>query len=192
LQQYDKALADLCKAIELHPKYAPAWYNRGTVYQKLGRYQAAIDDYDNMIRRFPQLAVPYNDLAWVLATCSDAKFRDPARAVELARRAVDLIPQQGGFWNTLGVARFRVGAHQAALDALQKSIDLRRGGDACDYLFVSMSHWRLDHKDQARNWYEKGVQWIEKNGELMDKHEQYAEELKRFRVEAQEMLKINE
>jgi tetratricopeptide (TPR) repeat protein len=34
-----------------------------------------------------------NDLAWLLATCPDEKIRDPRRAVELAKKAVELDPR---------------------------------------------------------------------------------------------------
>jgi len=41
---------------------------------------------------------------------ADPKFRQPAEAVKLALRAVELSPKEMSFWNTLGVAHYRTGS----------------------------------------------------------------------------------
>ena len=52
-------------------------------------------------KRPPESAVACGSLAWFLATCPVAAIRDPGRAVELAKRAVELDPPQGRYWTTL-------------------------------------------------------------------------------------------
>ena len=42
-------------------------------------------------------------------------------------------------------------------------MDLRNGGDSFDWFFLAMAHWRLGEKDKAREWYERAVQWMDKN-----------------------------
>jgi hypothetical protein len=64
------------------------------------------------------LALALNNLSWLLATCDDAKFRHPHDALSYAKRAVEFFPNEGNYWNTLGVAYFRVGQWQQAKDAL--------------------------------------------------------------------------
>ncbi len=49
LQQYDKAVIDFTKAIELHPKWAVTYYNRGVAYEKLGALDKAMADYTTAI-----------------------------------------------------------------------------------------------------------------------------------------------
>src|SRR5262249_22862080 len=44
-----KALAALSKAIQLEPKEAWAWYNRGVVHDRLGRLDKALADYTSAI-----------------------------------------------------------------------------------------------------------------------------------------------
>jgi uncharacterized protein HemY len=119
----------------------------------------------------------------LLATSADAKLRDPKRAVELAKNAIKLAPKEGNFWNTLGVAHYRAGDWKAALDALTNSMELRKGGDSSDWFFLAMAHWQLGHKEEACKWHEKAAQW-------MDKHQPKNEELRRFRAEAETLLKI--
>jgi len=54
-------------------------------------------------------------------------------------------------------------------------------GVANDWYFLAMLHWRLDHADEARRWYDKALAW-------MAEKEPQNEELLRFRAEAEETL----
>jgi serine/threonine protein kinase len=123
-----------------------------------------------------------NDLAWLLATCPDAKLRDPARALKVAKEAVAGDPRPA-YWNTLGAAEYRAGNYKEALAALQKSMDAQKGGNSFDWFFVAMAHWRLGDRDAARQWHVKAVEW-------MDKHAPQNAELRRFREEAEELLGV--
>ena len=69
-----------------------------------------------------------------------------------------------------------------AIPALDRSMKLRKGGDAFDWFFVAMARHKLGHKD-ARGWYDKAVVWMDKN--MPDN-----KDLKRFRAEAEEVLGI--
>ncbi len=153
-------------------------------------------------------AVMHNNLACLLATSPDLQVRDPAAALRLAEQAVRLIPQQGepwnsvytavytlyyrardqqarvaALWNTLGIAQYRAGQWQAAIDSLNRSMQLYAGGDSFDWFFLAMAHWELGHKGEARSWYREAVQW-------MDKNKPDDDELTRFRTEAAELLGI--
>jgi tetratricopeptide (TPR) repeat protein len=131
----------------------------------------------------PNDAKACNQLAWALAATPYEKLRDSKRAVELAKKAVELAPRDGSIWNTLGVAEYRADNWQASVEALSKSMELRQGGDAFDWLFLSMAHWQLGHRDQARTWYEKGMAWMNTNRSK-------DEELLRFRAEATQLLGV--
>ena len=124
-----------------------------------------------------------NNLAWLLATCADAQLRNPSEAVTLAKKAVELEPKNGMWWNTLGAAHYRAGDWKAAIAAMNKSMELRKGGDSFDWFFLAMANWQLGKKEEARKWYDKAVQW-------MDKNQPKDEELRRFRSEAEELLAV--
>jgi len=184
LHQYDKALADFNKAIELDPKYVLPWHNRGSAYNNLHQYDKALADFNKAIELDPKNSGSWNRLAWLFATCPDPRFRDAGKAVRFAQKAVELAPADGNSWNTLGAAHYRAGEWKLAVDALNKSMGLRKGGDSADWFFLAMAHWQLGDKEQAHKWFDQGVQWMEKNAPQN-------EELRRFRGEAEQLLGVN-
>jgi tetratricopeptide (TPR) repeat protein len=133
----------------------------------------------------PDTLKSMNNLAWLLATCPVRQLQDIGRAVELAKKAAALEPKTGTYWNTLGVAQYRAGDWEAAIEALEKSMELSSNqNESFDTIFLAMAHWQMGNKDEARKWYDRGVEWMEKN--WPDN-----EELRRFRAEAAELLGID-
>jgi serine/threonine protein kinase len=122
-----------------------------------------------------------NAYAWLLADCPDPSLRDPAQAAELAGRAVSTVPDDGRYWNTLGVARARAGDWPAAVPALEKSMALRRGGDPYDWFFLAMAAWHGGDHARARDWYRRSVDW-------MDAHHPLGEAVLRYKAEADAVL----
>jgi tetratricopeptide (TPR) repeat protein len=108
-KDYDKAIADYTEAIRLSPKYLLSWLNRGKAWQAKGDYEKAMADYDEAIRLDPRSPWGYALEASILATSPDAKYRDGAKAVKLATRAVEL----GGATDPY-LRHVRAAAHVAA------------------------------------------------------------------------------
>ena len=125
-----------------------------------------------------------NELAWYLVTNSDPCFVDPARAVGLAGKAVAVAPDEGQYWNTLGVARYRAGDWAGAVAALEESRRLLGTEfESFNTFFLALAHGRLGDRDAARLWYDRAVVW-------MDRHRPKDDELRRFRLEAEAMMGI--
>jgi tetratricopeptide (TPR) repeat protein len=130
-----------------------------------------------LIDELPASAKVYNALAWGLVCYPvgfgkrKLAFSNPPLAHELATRAVELEPGNTSIWNTLGAARYRSGDWHGACAALEKSMQLRNRGDSFDWFFLAVAHWQLGNKHEARRWYDRAVQWMEKNkprdGELL-------------------------
>jgi tetratricopeptide (TPR) repeat protein len=192
LGRWQGALDDYSRAIQLIPTHSAALLGRAEVHAAQGQWDRAVADYERAIeaaRSNPALRPgAYNGLAWLLATCPDARFRDPARAVGLARQAVALMPK-GSFhryYTTLGAACYRAGDPRAALAALSQS----PSPDAADWLLLAMSHQKLGASEEARRWYDRAIEWLEKNKPLLDQDKTRAEQLRRFRSEAEEVLEM--
>jgi tetratricopeptide (TPR) repeat protein len=196
--QTRQALNDFTLALTLKADHAGAYYQRALLHARLGRAAEAVADFtrstvlgtgngDAFGDREPgwNTASDHNNLAWFLATYPDPKLRDPIRAVALAKKAVEMAPTEGMYWNTLGAVHYRAGKWKAAIEGLNKSMELRNGGDSFDWFFVAMSHWQLAARDEARKWYEKAIDWMDRNAKDND-------ELRRFRREAEELLEIKQ
>jgi serine/threonine protein kinase/Flp pilus assembly protein TadD len=210
LQHYEQALAEIAKAVELNPDdvsnltWIPLREVASCPDEKFQTgFRALVEKTIEILKNKPDFdkgqghAGNHNNLAWLLATWPGLKLRDPGLAVAHAKKAVELAPGSsapwntlgvaeyrsgaGAAWNTLGVAQYRNGDWKAAVEALMKSVQLRKGGDSFDFFFLAMAHWQLGEKDKARAWYDRAVAW-------MDKNRPEDRELKRFRAEAAALL----
>jgi tetratricopeptide (TPR) repeat protein len=178
---------------EDHPNTLASMNNLAIVLHDQGKLEEARRRFEDVLGRrrkvlgedHPHTVDSMNKLAWFLATCDDPRHRDPARAVELATQATTLASQQVALWNTLGVARYRAGDWKGAIQALHKSMELRKGGDGNDWFFLAMAHWQLGEKDHARTRFDQAVGW-------MDKHQPTDKELLHFRAEAAALLGVKD
>ena len=132
----------------------------------------------------PNSAEAHNNLAWALARGPNEPWFDPKRGLDEARKAVELDPKDGNYWNTLGVAAFRTRDWQTAHDALERSIELTgTGGTAHDWFFLAMTRWIEGDKSEARRSFDQALAVI--------KPEQKNDpELRRFHNEAATLLGI--
>jgi lipoprotein NlpI len=53
-KEYEKAITDLNRAIQIRPKYVTPHYNRGVMLSKMGRYNEAIRDFDFVLQNDPK------------------------------------------------------------------------------------------------------------------------------------------
>jgi serine/threonine protein kinase len=125
-----------------------------------------------------------NAHARFLATCPDPQWRDPEQAVELARKAVVWAPTNGVYSATLGMAYYRAGQLQEALDSLERAGRFRNGRDSAEGFFLAMIHGRLGARDQAR-------QWFDASARTMETRQPGSELLRRLRAEAAAELGID-
>lgn len=86
----DGALVDLNAAVRLQPEKADAYVDRADLYASLGQWERAAGDYRVAIKLNNQLGRAYQNVAWMMATCPDAKYRNPSLAVRAANKAIQL------------------------------------------------------------------------------------------------------
>jgi tetratricopeptide (TPR) repeat protein len=118
----DEAIADWEKTLQLQPNDADAHTGLGNAYLRKGLVQEAIAHYKEASALAPEDPHSRNNIAWVLATTSDASLRDGSRAVEFAEQAVQL---SGGrepqFIRTLAAAYAESGRFSEALAVAQQA-----------------------------------------------------------------------
>ena len=80
----------LIQQLDIDPENSDLYAFVGDSHYKDKAYDKAVDAYENVIRIDNKNVHALNNLAWLLATCPDAQFRDGVRALELAFIAVSL------------------------------------------------------------------------------------------------------
>jgi tetratricopeptide (TPR) repeat protein/tRNA A-37 threonylcarbamoyl transferase component Bud32 len=181
IDHYEKLKADFPKDPNYRRYLFMSYWKLARLLSRMGRQADAAKPYRKAIEIDPEVPLVNNDLAWILATSPEPRVRDAALAVRLAQKAVKARQQSGEYRNTLGVAHYRNGDDKAAVAELETSMRLREGGDSFDWFFLAMAHWRLGNRDQARTWFDRAVQW-------MDRHKPHDADLRRFRAEAEALL----
>jgi tetratricopeptide (TPR) repeat protein len=112
----DDALADLSEHVRLHPEDAMGYLFRSTLHKEQKNLGAALEDLNAAHRAAPDDPQVCNNLAWMLATCSDAQLRNGSRAVALARQACQATDWKHPFClGTLGAALAETGAFDEAV-----------------------------------------------------------------------------
>ncbi len=90
MEEYERAWSDFDKAVTLAPENPVQYINRANALMGLRRYADAKRDLVEARRRGPDSAHSYRYLAWYMATCPEAEFRDGEQAVAMAHKAVEL------------------------------------------------------------------------------------------------------
>ena len=90
---YNKALADFSKAIELAPKLAMAWAHRGAFHNTNSRYELAVKDFKQATRLDPSLDSGFAGLgfAWFRLGYED-------RAIAAYTKAIRLSPENANYY----------------------------------------------------------------------------------------------
>lgn len=84
--------------------------------QTAGRFAEATRKYEEAVELQPEDPTLLNGYAWFLVTVEDKKHRNPKRAVEIARRAVELTDERSGhILDTLAEALHQAGKLEEAV-----------------------------------------------------------------------------
>ena len=119
LKQNDKAIEAYSHVIELNPRYAAVYNNRGNAYSNQGELDRAIADYNKAIELDPELAPVYYNRG---ADYHSKGAYD--RAIADYNKAIELNPEFAEAYNNRGNAYFSKGAYDRAIADYNKAIEL--------------------------------------------------------------------
>ncbi len=123
-QDHQAAIKDFSRAIELQPSNAVAFNNRGYNRSKIGEFAKALEDYQQALQFSPKYTLAMQNQAWLLATVDDAKLRDPAAAVKLAKQACELTNYESiGDLSALAAALAADGQFEEAVGWQEKVVE---------------------------------------------------------------------
>jgi tetratricopeptide (TPR) repeat protein len=128
------ALGDLNHVVRLQPENAQAYVDRADLYAALGNWERAAGDYRVAIRLDDTMGRAYQNVAWMMATCPEKRFRNPNLAVRAAERAIKLDGETYLSLDTLAAALASVGKFNEAQQAQQRAIAAAPEGDRSDLM----------------------------------------------------------
>jgi len=105
----DLAIAAYRKSIEVDPKFVRGHHALIVTLQQQGKWQEALIWLGKATALDPAHPYDRNELAWYFVAQTPEELRQPALWRQACRGAVELEPEAGIYWNTLGVAHYRAG-----------------------------------------------------------------------------------
>jgi len=121
----DAAFLHLKAALELNPNYPEAHNNLGIALSQKGEMREAIAQWNKTLKIQPDNVDAQCNLVWVFATFPDPSIRNGSKAVELAKRALEL---SGGtnarIWRLAAVAYAEDGRFPEAIKAGENALGL--------------------------------------------------------------------
>ena len=123
----DQAIIDFEKTLQIQPNDADAHTDLGNALLHKGALKEAIAHYNEAMSLAPEDPHSRSNLAWVLATSTDASIRDGAKAVELAQQAIALSDgRELLFFRSLAAAYAETGRFSDAIGVIQQAVAIAR------------------------------------------------------------------
>ena len=164
-KDHKRAISYYDKALEIDPKNGAAYTSRGYARSELGQYAEALKDYETGISFGPKDPRLCNEFAWFLAACREGKYRDGKKAVEYARKALQLAekdkrPELPDNYEALAAALAEAGNFEEAVKAQSKALSLYKPRSSNDPFQKELGQLLEAYKGKQTY-----AQWREKNPE---------------------------
>ncbi len=115
----------ILREIEKHPQNPNLYKVLGDLYYETGNLSGVQQAYEASLKLNPENPHVLNNLAWLYATAEDPRFRNPSRALDLAKAAVGLL-EEPHILDTLAECYFVNGQYAKALETAQHALRLAR------------------------------------------------------------------
>nr|NJM04561.1 tetratricopeptide repeat protein [Desulfobacula sp.] len=140
---YDRAIADYTRALEMDSTSAELYVSRGLAFYQTGDYGKAVNDFVDAVTLEPENPGALNQLAWMLSVCPDSRYRNGAKALEMAQKAETLSPGPNTL-DTLAAAFAESGDYQKAAEFQETLIAQFRetGGDIPEEYTAKLEFYR--------------------------------------------------
>lgn len=159
LQDQEKALQDATRALQSKPNFVEAYRLRAWILSRMGKCREASEDFKKIETLKPNDASFLQDKAWFLLTCPDESLQDSNKAMELAKKAMELTEGKDGIvQETLAEAYFRQGDAQKAVEHQRKAIELGSkncpDGSCVKEMQDRLQKYEMATRQEVRNAYE--------------------------------------
>jgi serine/threonine-protein kinase len=155
---FDDAEAEYRESLRIEPKNSSFHLHLGAALDRNHKPADALAEFRESLRLDPDLVAALSNVAWLLTTSADPAIRDAPQALEHARRAVELAPQDPHCQLALGAAEYRTGQWDEAVATLRHSLALGKGTEAWSWLFLAMAYRKLAAWKEARECFRQAVE----------------------------------
>ncbi len=183
----DRAVEAFQKALSLRPDDPLLLYNLAMAHLNMGKLDAAITALERAVKASPKDAYLRARYGALLAVRGDLK-----KAESVLADAVALDAKNALAWDYLGQVRLKQGDLEGAIEALEKTVDLRPLSYPEAYYYLGQAYLQKNDPEKARYYLTKAVvlapesadyhYWLgvanERYGDLEGARAQYAEALK--------------
>jgi len=187
--EFEQALSDYAKAIEIKPDYAAAYCNRGNVYARKGEIKRALSDYSKAIEIKPDFAAAYCNRGVAYADEGELE-----RALSDFNKAIEIKPDFVAAYCNRGNAYIDKGEFERALADYNKAIEIKPDYAAA-YYNRGFAYYSKGELLQALSDYAKAIEikpddaevYLDKAlacQEAMEKYPERREEFKRQAINA--------
>jgi tetratricopeptide (TPR) repeat protein len=149
---YNDAINAYSKAIELNPKLAMAYNNRGNAYYMLGNHRQAIHDLDKAIELDPKLALAYHNRG--LAYNGLGNYN---QAIHDLDKAIELDPKFAGAYVARGIVYVQLRNRKQALNDFNRAIKVDPKF-APAYASRGIVYIKLRNRKQELNDYNRAIE----------------------------------
>ncbi len=140
---YEGAIEDFTKAIELNPENEDAYIERGIAKYKLEDYEGAIEDFTEAIELNPE-----NEDAYYWRGFTKYDLKDYEASIQDFTKVIELNPDNGDAYFERGIAKYELEDYEGAGEDFTQVIEL----NPYDELLSSALYFRGDTKYQLEDY----------------------------------------
>jgi Tfp pilus assembly protein PilF len=180
--EYDMAIADFSKAINLDPEFLLAYYNRGVAYFDKGDFDQAINDFS----RAMELGLKGKGSYHIRGVAYGKKGQYDMAVADFTK-ALELDPKDATVYNNRGIMFLLKGQYKQTVADLTKAIELDSKNSAEYYFHLAYVLYRMGESERAQENFSRAKEIdkdiVAKRGEFFQKSTNpkikrlYAEEL---------------
>lgn len=115
--QSEAALADVTAALELQPYHPELFYFRGTLHDRLFRYNEALADFDQVVRLNPNMVRGHG---WRALTLQ--RFGRHAEALSELNIALSMLPEEDHYYAMRGLSQAALGRREQAAKDYEEAL----------------------------------------------------------------------
>ena len=147
LEQYDDAIEDFNKALELEGDNVTDLKNRAKTYYQMKEYEKALDDFNKVLEIDPEYEIDYFEKAY-----SEYKMKQHKEAIDDYTKYLSDYPESANAYNNRGLCQYKLENYKDAIEDYNKAIELNPE----ETLFINNRaeayYWNDEYEEALNDW----------------------------------------